>query len=40
VIQVGAEATTGALANLVVRASMNFDGVSSIDQPLAVTVQQ
>jgi hypothetical protein len=40
VITTTAEATMGALANLVVRASMDFDGPAAIDQPLAITVQQ
>lgn len=37
-VQASGEATQGALANLVVRASMEFDGPSSIDQPIAITV--
>jgi len=40
VIQAAGDATAGALANLVVRASMEFDGASAIDQPLALTVQE
>jgi len=30
----------GQLPNLVVRASMEFDGASAIDQPIALNVQQ
>ena len=37
-IQAAGDATQGALANMVVRASMDFDGPSSIDQPIAITV--
>ena len=40
VIQAAGDATAGAIANLVVRASMDFDGASAIDQPLALTVQE
>ncbi len=40
VIQAGADATVGQLPNMVVRASMEFDGASAIDQPLALNVQQ
>lgn len=39
-IQAAAEATMGQLPNLVVRASMDFDGPSAIDQPVAINVQQ
>ena len=39
VVQATAEATMGQLPNMVVRASMDFDGPASIDQPLAVNVQ-
>lgn len=40
VIQAAGDATVGQLANLVVRASMDFDGQSAIDQPVALNVQQ
>jgi adenosylcobinamide amidohydrolase len=40
VIQAAGDATMGQLANLVVRASMEFDGQSAIDQPIAINVQQ
>ncbi|MFM7160968.1 MAG: hypothetical protein ACKO3P_11435, partial [Planctomycetaceae bacterium] len=40
VVQAAGDATAGAIANLVVRASMDFDGASAIDQPLALTVQE
>jgi len=40
VIQAGGEATMGQLANMVIRASMDFNGPSAIDQPLAVNVSQ
>ena len=40
VIQATPEATMGQLANLVVRASMEFDGPAAVDQPIAVNVQQ
>ena len=38
VIQAAADATMGQLANLVVRATMEFDGPASIDQPIAINV--
>jgi hypothetical protein len=40
VIQAAGDATMGQLPNLVVRASMEFDGASAIDQPIALNVQQ
>jgi hypothetical protein len=40
VIQAAGDATMGALANMVVRASMEFDGQASIDQPIALNVSQ
>lgn len=39
-IQASPEATMGQLANLVVRASMDFDGQAAVDQPIAINVQQ
>jgi len=40
VIQAAGEATMGQLANMVVRASMEFEGQASIDQPIALNVSQ
>lgn len=40
VIQAAADATMGALANMVVRASMEFNGPSAIDAPLTIKVSQ
>jgi hypothetical protein len=40
VIQAAGDATTGQLANMVVRASMEFDGQASIDQPIAINVSE
>ncbi|MGE5194754.1 MAG: hypothetical protein ACM3U2_19865 [Deltaproteobacteria bacterium] len=40
VIQAAGDATTGALANMVVRASMEFDGPAAVDQPIALNVSQ
>jgi hypothetical protein len=40
VILANGEATMGQLANMVVRASMEFNGVASIDQPIAINVSQ
>jgi hypothetical protein len=40
VIQAAGDATTGALANMVVHASMEFDGPAAIDQPIALNVSE
>ncbi|MFN0055937.1 MAG: hypothetical protein ACKV0T_27650 [Planctomycetales bacterium] len=40
VIQAAGDATMGQLPNMVIRASMDFDGPSAIDQPVAINVQQ
>jgi len=40
VIQAAGDATMGQLANMVVRASMEFNGPASIDQPIALNVSQ
>ncbi len=40
VVQAAGEATLGQLANMVVRASMQFDGPAAIDQPLSINVSQ
>ena len=40
VIKAGPEATEGQLANMVVRASMNFDGETFVDDPLTITVSK
>jgi len=39
VVEATAEATAGAIANLVVRAVSQFDGEALVDQPVAITVQ-
>ena len=38
VVQAGDNATEGALANLVVRAEMAYDGKAEVDIPIKVTV--
>jgi hypothetical protein len=38
VISAGGDATMGALANMVVRASMAFEGEAAVDTPIALTV--
>jgi hypothetical protein len=40
VITAAGDATMGQLANMVVRASMEFNGAASIDQPIALNVSQ
>ncbi len=40
VISAGGDATLGALANMVVRASMAFEGEAAVDTPIALTVAQ
>jgi hypothetical protein len=39
-ITAAGDATTGQLANMVVRASMEFNGQAAIDQPLAINVTE
>ena len=40
VIQAGADATEGALANLVVHAAGDFNGKAAVDQPIAITISK
>ncbi len=40
VIQAAADATEGALANLVVHATAEFNGKAAVDQPLAITISK
>lgn len=40
VIQAAPDATTGQLANMIVRATMQFDGPAAIDQPIAIKVEE
>lgn len=40
VIQAAADTTEGALANLVVHATADFNGKTSVDQPLAITISK
>ncbi len=40
VIKAAGDATEGKLANLVIRASMNFDGATAVDVPVTITVNK
>lgn len=40
VVQAAADATEGALANMIVHATMEFNGKAAVDLPLALTVQK